>query len=224
MSAAEILGYRFADAALLDEALTTPSFRMTTPGARDNQRLEFLGDAVLGLLATDWLYTHNPASKEGELTGNRQHMVSTAALCGAAAKAGLPALLKRNKGAKELPHNSKTIADAVEALIGAAWLDGGMAAARTIFDNLALTDNSSLGELDGNPKSALQHVTQALHPPRMPSYKLLNVAGTSDKPIFTVEVSVDGIGSACGVSGSRKNAEAQAAEKLLAALNSNSGK
>ena len=72
----EILGYRFTNASLLDEALTTPSFRMTSPGAHDNQRLEFLGDAVLGLLATDWLYAHNPASKEGELTGNRQHMVS----------------------------------------------------------------------------------------------------------------------------------------------------
>ena len=214
----EILGYRFTNASLLNEALTTPSFRMTSPGARDNQRLEFLGDAVLGLLATDWLYAHNPASKEGELTGNRQHMVSTSALCEAAAKAGLPQHLKRNKGAKELPRNSKTIADAVEAVIGAAWLDGGMAAAKIIFENLALTANSSLGELDGNPKSALQHVTQALQPPRMPAYKLLNVAGTSDKPVFTVEVSVDGVGSARGVSGSRKNAEAQAAEKLLALM------
>ena len=211
----ELLGYKFKNAALLKEALTTPSFRMTKPEAKDNQRLEFLGDAVLGLLATDWLYANNPASKEGELTGNRQHMVSSAALCEAAHKAGLSPLLRRNKGAQELPRNSKTIADAVEALIGAAWLDGGMDAAKTIFKALNLTENSSLGELDGNPKSALQHKTQAMNPPRMPMYKLVASAGTCDKPIFTIEVSVDGVGSERGVAGTRKAAEAKAAEKLL---------
>ena len=80
ISDSTLFGYTFKNGSLLEEALTTPSFRMTTPKASDNQRLEFLGDAVLGLLATDWLYENNPSLKEGELTGKRQHMVSTAAL------------------------------------------------------------------------------------------------------------------------------------------------
>lgn len=210
-----IFGYEFGNRALLDEALTTPSFRMTTPKAVDNQRLEFLGDAVLGLLATDWLYANNPSLKEGELTGKRQHMVSTTALCDAVAGSDFVTLLKRNKGAEELPRKSKTIADAVEAVIGAAWLDGGIEAARTIFNNLALTANSRFGELDGNPKSALQHLTQAMTPPRMPAYRLVKTAGTSNKPVFTVEAAVDGVGTALGTAGNRRDAEAAAAAQLI---------
>ena len=213
-----LFGYTFKNAILLEEALTTPSFRMTTPKASDNQRLEFLGDAVLGLLATDWLYENNPSLKEGELTGKRQHMVSTAALCEAVEGSDFISLLKRNKGAGELSSKSKTVADAVEAVIGAAWLDGGLEAAKTIFDNLSLTANSRFGELDGNPKSALQHLTQAMVPPRMPSYRLVKTTGTSNKPTFTVEVTVEGVGSAQGEGGSRREADSAAAMKLIETL------
>lgn len=213
-----LFGYTFKNAILLEEALTTPSFRMTTPKASDNQRLEFLGDAVLGLLATDWLYENNPSLKEGELTGKRQHMVSTAALCEAVEGSDFISLLKRNKGAGELSPKSKTVADAVEAVIGAAWLDGGLEAAKTIFDNLSLTANSRFGELDGNPKSALQHLTQAMVPPRMPSYRLVKATGTSNKPTFTVEVTVEGVGSAQGEGGSRREADSAAAMKLMETL------
>ena len=129
MSQDAVLGHVFSNKALLEEALTTPSFKMTSPGARDNQRLEFLGDAVLGLLATDWLYANSP-SEEGDMSARRQHMVSASALCAAVAGKGFVAMLKRNKGAGELPETAKTVADAVEAVMGAAWLDGGMAAAK----------------------------------------------------------------------------------------------
>lgn len=218
ISDSTLFGYTFKNGSLLEEALTTPSFRMTTPKASDNQRLEFLGDAVLGLLATDWLYENNPSLKEGELTGKRQHMVSTAALCEAVEGGDFISLLKRNKGAGELSPKSKTVADAVEAVIGAAWLDGGLEAAKTIFDNLALTANSRFGELDGNPKSALQHLTQAMVPPRMPSYRLVKTTGTSNKPTFTVEVTVEGVGSAQGEGGSRREADSAAAMKLIETL------
>lgn len=218
ISDSTLFGYTFKNAILLEEALTTPSFRMTTPKASDNQRLEFLGDAVLGLLATDWLYENNPSLKEGELTGKRQHIVSTAALCEAVEGSDFISLLKRNKGAGELSPKSKTVADAVEAVIGAAWLDGGLKAAKTIFDNLALTANSRFGELDGNPKSALQHLTQAMVPPRMPSYRLVKTTGTSNKPTFTVEVTVEGVGSAQGEGGSRREADSAAAIKLMETL------
>ena len=213
-----VLGYEFRDESLAVTALTTPSFKMSNPSASDNQRLEFLGDAVLGLLATDWLYATNPGSREGDLTGRRQHMVSSAALCEAAERTDFTRLLRRNKGAGPLPKNSKTIADAVEAVIGAAWLDGGMAAAKTVFNHLGLIRNSGLGELDGNPKSALQHATQALTPPRTPRYALLKTEGTADKPVFTAAVTVDGVGAATGVAGSVKEAESAAAASLLARL------
>ncbi len=221
MKDAKIFGYTFKDVSLLDEALTTPSYRMTSPKSNDNQRLEFLGDAVLGVLATDWLYANNPRVKEGVLTGKRQHMVSTAALCEAAAKTDIHSRLKRNKGAGELALNSKTIADAVEAVIGAAWLDGGLEAARTVFDNLSLSDNSVFGELDGNPKSALQHFTQSMKPPRVPVYKLVKISGTSNQPVFTIEACVEGVGSALGVSGNRKDAEAAAAAQLIDIMKQN---
>lgn len=223
MTESVLFGYRFKNPSLLQEALTTPSFRMTSPKASDNQRLEFLGDAVLGLLATDWLYENNPDLKEGELTGKRQHMVSTAALCEAVAERDFIALLKRNKGAGALSPKSKTVADAVEALIGAAWLDGGLDAAKTIFENLALADNSRFGELDGNPKSALQHITQAMVPPRMPSYRLVKTAGTSNNPTFTVEVAVEGIGSARGEGGSRREADSAAAANLMEVISRRNG-
>ena len=111
MSQDAVLGHVFSNKALLEEALTTPSFKMTSPGARDNQRLEFLGDAVLGLLATDWLYANSP-SEEGDMSARRQHMVSASALCAAVAGKGFVAMLKRNKGAGELPETAKTVADA----------------------------------------------------------------------------------------------------------------
>jgi len=145
-------------------------------------------------------------------------MVSSVALCEAADRLGLAALLRRNKGAEPLPKNSKTLADAVEAVIGAAWLDGGLAAAKKVFDYLGLVENSRFGELDGNPKSKLQHITQALTPPRTPAYRMIKVEGTSDKPIFTMEVVVEGVGRAEGVAGSIKDAETSAASNLLHSL------
>ena len=94
-------------------------------------------------------------------------------------------------------------------------MDGGYDAAKAVFDALGLFANSCLGELDGNPKTALQHLTQAMTPPRTPVYRIVKTAGTSDKPVFTAEVAVEGVGTATGVAGSRKEAESAAAAKLL---------
>ncbi len=209
-------GHAFADPALLEEALTTPSYRMTCPEAKDNQRLEFLGDAVLGLMAADLLYAERPNDPEGPLTVRRTHMVSAAALCAAAARGGLAERLRRNRGAAPLPANSKTLADAVEAIIGAAWLDGGLEAARAVFDALNLGDAAAVPEWAGNPKGELQVRAQALTPPRHPVYELVEVAGKSHEPVFTVRVSVEGFGEAVAKAGSRKEAEAAAAASLLA--------
>ena len=211
----EIFGYEFANGALLEEALTTPAYRMDVPGARDNQRLEFLGDAVLGFLSAERLYAEFPSEEEGPLTVRRTHMVSSAALCAAAVRLGLAARLRRNKGAAELPPTSKTLADAIEAVVGAAYLDGGFAAAKRVFAALELDANADEGEWSGNPKGELQVRAQALKPPRHPVYELLKAEGKAHEPVFTVRVTVDGLGSATASARTHKQAEALAAAKLL---------
>ena len=211
----ELLGHVFRNPALAEAALTTPAFRMDHPGASDNQRLEFLGDSVLGFLAADRLYATSVHDTEGELTVSRTHMVSTAALCAAANRHGLIALLRRNKGAEELPRNSKTLADTVEAIIGAAWLDAGLEGAREVFDTLGLRPDSPETE---NPKGDLQILTQALMPPRQPVYELLSKTGKPHAPVFTVRVHVEGCGEETAVASSRREAESRAAAALLSRL------
>ncbi len=218
-----IFGYRFKDAGLLEEALTTPSYRMTNPSAADNQRLEFLGDAVLDFLAADRLYGECPHDSEGPLTIKRTHMVSAPALCDAAVRNGLAPLLRRNKGAAPLPDNARTLADAIEAIIGAAWLDGGLDAAKKVFDALELETHAESGGWSGNPKGDLQIMAQSMTPVRHPSYELLSVGGKSHEPIFRVRVSVEGLGEAVAEAGSRKEAESLAASRLIAQARQSDG-
>ena len=216
---AEIFGYTFKDDALLKEALTTPACRMVRPNAPDNQRLEFLGDAVLGMLAAERLYAAFPQEAEGPLTVRRTHMVSAVALCAAANRHGLVPHLRRNRGAKELSPKAKTVADAVEAILGAAYLDGGFAAARTVFETLGLPTQGDVGDAwFDNPKGELQERAQALKPPRHPAYELVKSAGSAHAPVFTVRVTVEGLGVAEASAGSHKEAEAAAAANLLVAL------
>ena len=211
-----MFGYTFKNEALLEEALTTPSYRMDVPAAKDNQRLEFLGDAVLGLLSAERLFGEFPDEQEGPLTVRRTHMVSSAALCAAANRLGLAACLRRNHAATELPPNSKILADAVEAVIGAAYLDGGFPAAKEVFDALQLDANAAVSEWSGNPKGELQVRVQAMKPPRHPVYELLKTEGKAHEPVFTVRVTVEGVGSAEASARSHKEAESRAAAKLLA--------
>ena len=212
---AEIFGYTFRKGALLDEALTTPAFRMDHPRATDNQRLEFLGDAVLGLLAAERLYAAHRGDAEGALSIRRAHMVSTAALCGAATRLGLVARLKFNRGASPISPKAKTIADAVEAIIGAAYLDGGFAAAKTIFETLGVAANGEEDVRAGNPKGELQERSQAMRPAHSPVYELVKAVGESHAPHFTVRVSIEGVGSAEATAGNRHEAESLAAAILL---------
>ena len=211
----ELLGYAFADEKLARTALTTPSCKIDRPNVVDNQRLEFLGDAILNFLAAERLYAAKPGEQEGSLTVRRTHMVSTAALCEAAEHHGIVALLKRNRGAHALARNAKTIADSIEAIIGAAYLDGGLPAAKTVFENLGITANAAKGEWSENPKGELQERAQRMHPPRRPVYELVHTSGRAHEPVFTVRVAVDGLGEAVACARSRREAEAEAARALL---------
>lgn len=214
-----LFGYSFRSAALREEALTTPAYKMEVASARDNQRLEFLGDAVLGMLAAESVFAAEDA-REGRLTVRRSHMVSTAALCAAAKRHGLKPMLRVNRGAAEIPDDSKTMADAVEAVIGAAYLDGGFEAARRVFAALELTEHESDTACACNPKGELQELVQSMKPPRHPVYTLVRTLGKAHAPLFTVRVDVEGVGFAEAEAGSRHEAEVQAATALLLQIRS----
>lgn len=209
------IGYEFKNAALLERALTSPSCRMECPEVEDNQRLEFLGDAVFGLLSADAVFAAYPCEQEGSLTVRRTHLVSTAALIAAANRIGLGEFLKRNSGAGPLPGNAKMLADAVEAVMGAVWLDGGLESARAVFARLELPIGEKLNVWSANPKGHLQMLSQSMKPSRKPVYTIDSVEGPSHAPIVTVTVSVAGLGSATVTAKTQRQAEIEAASALL---------
>ena len=212
------IGYAFKDVSLLETALTTPACRMDHPEVEDNQRLEFLGDAVFGLLSADAVFAAYPWEQEGALTVRRTHLVSGAALTAAAERIGLGDSLRRNAGAAPLAPHAKALADALEAIMGAVWLDGGLAAARTVFGKLELPIDEKLNEWGANPKGHLQVLAQAMKPSRHPVYTVNEVKGPSHAPTVTVTVSVPGLGKATATSGSQRQAEIDAASALLTEL------
>ncbi len=214
----EKLGYAFSDASLLATALTTPACRMDHPDVEDNQRLEFLGDAVFGLLSADAVFSAYPWEREGPLTVRRTHLVSGAALADAAERIGLRAHLRQNAGAAPIAPRAKALADAMEAVMGAAWLDGGLDAAKAIFEKLDLPIDEKLNEWRENPKGYLQVLAQARRPPRKPEYVVVRSEGPAHAPTVTVTVRVSGMGEATATAGSQRAAEVAAAAALLEML------
>lgn len=219
MELEEKIGYAFKDAALLERALTTPACRMVDPKIKDNQRLEFLGDAVFGLLSADAVFKTFPDEQEGPLTVRRTHLVSGAALAAVAERIGLRTYLKRNAGAHDLPPGAKVLADAMEAVMGAVWLDGGLAAVQTVFAKLDLPFEGALNEWSTNPKGCLQVKAQSLRPPRKPVYTVVKTEGSAHEPIVTVHVQVQDLGEAEATAISKSGAEIAAAAALLEKLN-----
>ncbi len=218
MSGAAQPPYAFRDPALLRRALAVPEPNRRTP---DNQRLEFLGDAVLELLVSERLYALHPAADEGRLTAMRAALVSTAALLARLPRLGAwfeAAFARCDEAAY---HNlGKARVDAFEAVVGAAWLDGGRAAAERFLDALYREEDfrSELvcADAEGNPKGALQAFAQRRHLP-LPAYRLLGQTGPTHAPSFRVAVRCAGLDAEAG-GPSLKKAEAAAARALLARL------
>lgn len=210
----ERLGWKFSDRALLACALTAPSCRMDDPSQADNQRLEFLGDAVFGLLAADALYRLWPGEQEGALTVRRIHLVSGATLAGVAERIGLRSLVRRSAGAGALKPGAKVLADAMEAVMGAVWLDGGWAAAKCVFEHLALPVSERYDEWGDNPKGKLQILAQSLGG-ASPVYETISRHGPAHAPVFRVRVSAMPVGMAEAEANTLKTAEQTAAAKLL---------
>lgn len=210
------LAYRFSDPGLLDMALTHASAKADR-GAIDNERLEFLGDRVLGLVIAEALLVRFPAAHEGELAPRFNELVRKKTLADLAQSLGLPAAIRLAKG--EIVEGSRAretiLADACEAVIAAIYLDGGLAPARD-FVLRSLKDHfERLRDVPRDAKTALQEWAQARGGPP-PSYSIIARSGPDHAPRFTVRVVVQNVGTADGEGLSRRNAEQAAAQALLA--------
>ena len=214
----EKLGYRFRDGALLDQALRHPSM-----GAENNQRLEFLGDAVLELCISDRIYQRMQKLKEGEMTTLRQRLVCEDALALIARKIGLGPFIVMEKGCEVSGGREKNsvLSDAMEAVLAAVYLDGGMDAARDVIDRLWPDDLVAVKRAP-DPKSALQEWTQA-HMAVTPRYMLLDERGPAHQKEFTVAVFLGDKEYARADGMSKKKAEQLCAQQALDILRKNAG-
>ncbi len=215
------LGYRFNDPHLLDVALTHPSCIASGDRKESNQRLEFLGDAVLELVITEALYRKFENSPEGELTNTRSSLVCSRSLAAKARALGLGEALRLDRGARNTggADNAHNLEDAMESVIGAIYVDGGMDAAKAavlaVFrDDLA--ECKAIGAAEESPRSALQALGQGKYR-CSPVYTEISRSGSESNPVFTFSVSVGGR-SATAQGGSKRAAQTAAAEKLLAEL------
>jgi ribonuclease-3 len=216
------LGYRFRDGALCLTALTHTSWlnETATEGRSDNERLEFLGDAVLALVISDLLMRRLPTRAEGELTRMRAGLVSEGGLARAAASIDLGRWILLGKGEERTGGRSRPsiLADAFEALMGAVYLDGGLAAAADVASRLfdpMLADVEQHARLDY--KSRVQERAQALWQVA-PVYEVVGEVGPDHDKRFEVSLSLRGreYGRASGRS--KKEAEQAAAAQALAEL------
>ena len=218
-----LIGHTFADRQLLEMALTCPSFR-AMPGNEeiaDNQRLEFLGDAVFGMLSAEYLFTRYPDEHEGAMTVRRSNMASGKALANMARSIGLGSYLRMRTqdeahGGRD---NDRFLAEAMEALFGAVWRDGGLVAAQSFFERLVgLVPQEPQASWVANPKGSLQELAQKHAWPDSPTYTLIGCQGPDHAPEYTVRASVHGGHSAEGTGKTKRDAEAAAASALLRLL------
>jgi len=220
------IGYRFQDRSLLLAALTHPSYRFEHPDeTQDNQRLEYLGDAVIGLLAAQHVFERHADADEGQLTMLRARVASGKALAEMAQAIGLGVYLRMGKGEERSGGRARTgmLADSMEAIFGAAWIDGGLRAGRRLFEKLVAVRLQELPaeQGNGNPKGALQELAQGTFR-CAPVYERLAVEGPAHAPSYRVRVSVGGQ-EAVGTGSTRRAAEAVAATQLLGKLAQKTG-
>ena len=216
------LGHQFADPLLLARALTHRSV-----GAEHNERLEFLGDAVLNLAVSSLLYGRFSGSDEGDLTRVRAHLVREDSLHRAALGLGLPEVLRLSEGEARGGGalRPSILADAVEALIGAAYLDGGFDAACNLVRQLfgELIDSTEVDSWRKDAKTELQEWLQARKLP-VPAYRIVATRGQAHAQTFEVECAVAPLGLAeLGEGRSRRTAEQEAAQRMLAKLKASDG-
>lgn len=211
--------YKFRNSLLLAEALTHPSLAYESQKPHfDNQRMEFLGDAVLQLIVTEELFRQFPDFTEGKLTKLRSRVVSRRALARFAMVIHLGDYVLLGKGEEATGGRRRlsTLADAFESLIGAVYLDAGVGAAKELILRLFESEigNMMTSPEERNPKGELQECLQAIHP-QAPVYQIIGESGPDHRRVFQSEVSWNGMVLATGKGKSKKEAEARAAAEAL---------
>jgi ribonuclease-3 len=227
--AARLLGHVFARPELLREALTHRSAALgrqhgrgrKTPkstGGGSNERLEFIGDRVLGLVMAEWVAERFPSEQEGALGPRHAHLVSREAVAEVAERIGLAALLSlgANEALAGVGRLTTVLADALEAGLGALYLDGGLPAAQRFIRSAWAPMMEAQTKPPKDPKTALQEVVLARED-KLPAYRVVSRHGPPHAPHFVIEVSARGK-TGSGEGGTKRMAEREAAADLLAKL------
>ncbi|ABR48903.1 Ribonuclease III [Alkaliphilus metalliredigens QYMF] len=216
----EMIQYQFKDKQLLKEALTHSSYanESKVKKIKHNERLEFLGDSVLGIIISDYIfkkYTHLP---EGDLTKVRANVVCEPALGSCATKINLGGFLRLGRGEEVSGGRQREsiLADAFEALIGALYLDGGMVIAQTFVLNHLIdsVEQATKGSLFRDYKTYLQELLQSKHSERI-TYQVIKESGPDHSKIFDVEVLLGEQLLGHGMGKSKKEAEQRAAKEAV---------
>ncbi len=222
----EKLGYTFQNRELLENALTHSSCANESRGKlQSNERLEFLGDSILGMVVADYLYRHHPDLPEGELTRTRAALVCEESLVEVARELNLGAYLRLGKGeeaggGRERP---SIRADAVEAVLAAVYLDGGIGSARKIIQRYILSREVAGLTKPRDYKTALQELVQR-ESGQILRYRLTGEEGPDHDKRFFVEVDLNGSPVGSGTGRSKKEAEQMAAKAAIAGLEHGNGR
>ena len=216
----EKLGYTFRDRSLLENALTHSSYANENKslGLQSNERLEFLGDSVLGMVTADYLFRTHPDLPEGDLTRTRAALVCEGSLVEVAHQLELGSYLKLGKGedaggGRERP---SIVADAVEAVLAAVYLDGGIGSARKIIQKFILDREEEKGG-SRDYKTALQELVQR-ESGQVLTYRLIGSNGPDHAKVFQVEVDLNGAPVGGGEGHSKKEAEQNVAKAAIEKL------
>jgi ribonuclease-3 len=224
-----ILGYSFKNRQILFNALTHRSFFHENPGKTEdyNERLEFLGDSVLGFVIVEYLYLSDSSLAESIMAKAKSYLVKESVLSEVAASLSLGRYLRLGKGEESTGGRMKKslLADAMEAVFGAVYLDGGYEKARRVILGLFQKKVDSVlisGEFH-DFKTELQEKTQLLFN-SIPEYRTVRQAGEEHRKLFTVDVYIEGQKLGTGFGKSKKEAETNAAQKALCQLQTQTGK
>lgn len=212
------IGYHYKDQELLLTALTHRSCLNEADIAESYERLEFLGDAILEMLISDYLFKNFPDKQEGFLTAARSATVRTEALSSLAKTLDLGSVIRMSKGEESTGgrNNPSTLEDVVEALIGSLYIDGGLPAAKSFFDRyiIPMADTVVSEDRLKDAKSALQEAAQSKGM-RTPTYKVVREIGPDHDKTFESAAIINGSQVATGIGKSKQDAEQKAAQKAL---------
>jgi len=212
------LGHRFHDVTLLEQALTHTSFAHEEAGGdTDYDRLEFLGDAVIGLLLAEHAFRSAPHAASGEMSLHRSRLARLSTLAAAGERLGLGAVVRLSVGERQQggPFRSRLLADLYEAVVGAIYLDEGLIAARRFVEETLIALRTPPARDAHDCKSRLQEILQGAGRPA-PVYRIAESSGPAHDPTFFVEVEVEGRVAGKGIGGTKREAEQAAARDALA--------